>query len=291
MENNQHPLLLTYQNDPNNHSSKLPQDYQNSADTYNQNKSLYLINIVKSKTNLLIYKTENGRKERKILNTPELLDYGTCITLLPNGKLFCYGNIPSSNSGITLTIDKNFEIHQLPSGPPCGLSSGIYFSNSIYCFGGFNQSDPNFIISWRFDLNENRWIKLMPMPKADNLCAGVVFNRNILISGFHEKNLLLYSIDIDSFSRIPYKFSEFDLKILIKDERRLYLIGRKLIYESDIESYTAWSQIGYSRVINDPSQFYLAYNLGTIYIGCNYSLQSRYFKFSLKEKKITELFK
>ncbi|CAG9331083.1 unnamed protein product [Blepharisma stoltei] len=40
----------------------------------------------------------------------------------------------------------------------------------------------NLTLSLRFDLDQNRWIQLIPMPQADCYFSSIIFNRNILIS-------------------------------------------------------------------------------------------------------------
>ncbi|CAG9334783.1 unnamed protein product [Blepharisma stoltei] len=50
------------------------------------------------------------------------------------------------------------------------------------------------------------------MPKQDYFCKSVIFNRNILISGNFHGNLLLYSIDTNAFSTIPYDFAPYKTK-------------------------------------------------------------------------------
>ncbi|CAG9334777.1 unnamed protein product [Blepharisma stoltei] len=92
----------------------------------------------------------------------------------------------------------------------------------------------------------------------------------ILISGYINRNLLLYSIDIDSFSIISSAFTKYKRKILVNAERRLYLIESKngSIYESKIGSLIDWTQIANSIIDFNPSQVYCLYNKGAIYIGC-----------------------
>ncbi|CAG9325351.1 unnamed protein product [Blepharisma stoltei] len=125
------------------------------------------------------------------------------------------------------------------------------------------------------------------MPEADENCSSVIFNGNILISGFISKNLLLYSIDIDSFSTFTYEFRAKSIKALISAER-LYLIEWPgSIYESEIGSCMDW------RLLQDfgiaiPNQVNCLYNKGGIYIYI--CLERRfYFKFDLNEKKMIYL--
>ncbi|CAG9329508.1 unnamed protein product [Blepharisma stoltei] len=128
------------------------------------------------------------------------------------------------------------------------------------------------------------------MPQANFQCNSIMFNGNILISGCWQKNLLLYSIDIDSFSIIPYEFARGKRKILINADR-IYLIECNEggdIYESEIGSYTNWRPTGKTSTINySVLQVYCTYNEGYIYIGID---GSDYFKFDLDEERLIASF-
>ncbi|CAG9330665.1 unnamed protein product [Blepharisma stoltei] len=265
----------------------LMQAYQDYLNAYQQKTSLYNITSYNSTTKLHIYNTETETEELKILQIPERLDRGTCITQLPNGKLFCYGK-GYPVSGTTVLIDANGVFEVLPSGTPCSISSCIYFDNSVYCFGGKNKID--LTLSCRFDLDQNRWIQLIPMPQADCYFSSIIFKRNILISGYDSRHLLLYSIDIDSFSTVPYKFEDKKKKILINAER-LYLIecDKGSIYESEIGSYVNWRRIAYSKLNCNPDQVYCSYNKGGIYISTISDSTREYYYFSLDQKIIIDV--
>ncbi|CAG9335166.1 unnamed protein product [Blepharisma stoltei] len=271
---------------PSLHGPPLMQAYQDYLNSCQHGTSLYNLKRDNEETDLIVYNTETKTQEVKTLQTPQPLDLSTSITQLPNGKLFCFGNCVLS--GYTVLIDTNGGIEVLPSGTPCEWSSCIYFNNSVYCFGGDNEG--TLTLSSRFDLIRDRWIKLTPMPKSNFKCNSIIFNGNILISGYYyRRNLLLYSIDIDSFSTIPYEFATWKRKVLINAER-LYLIecdNRGDIYESEIGSYMNWRPIGKTTKINcRADQVYCSYNKGEIYIGID---GSYYFKFDLNEKRLNEL--
>ncbi|CAG9311985.1 unnamed protein product [Blepharisma stoltei] len=262
--------------------------YQEYLKAYQQKASLY--NVTEGdnndRTNLIIYNTETETEEIKILETPEPLDSDTCIAQLPNGKLFCYSN--NLHSGISVLIDVNGGVEVLPSGTPWEWSSCIYFNNSVYCFGG---NDEDYLPqSSKFDLDQNRWIQLTTMPKADYYWYSIIFNGNILIAGYEDANLLLYSIDIDSFSIIPYEFEEEKIKILINAER-LYLIecDNGSIYKSEIGSYSNWRWIGKSKMDCDPEQVYCSYNKGGIYISSISENVREYYIFNLNEIITTDV--
>ncbi|CAG9322837.1 unnamed protein product [Blepharisma stoltei] len=130
----------------------LMQAYQDYLKAYQLKTSLYNLREDSNGTNLIINNTETETQEVKTLQTPEPLDKTTCITQLPNGKLFCFGN--NKHSGIAVLIDVDGGVEVLPSGTPCSGSSCIYFNNSIYCFGGRDENDYAFTLSIRFDLDQ-----------------------------------------------------------------------------------------------------------------------------------------
>ncbi|CAG9322838.1 unnamed protein product [Blepharisma stoltei] len=132
------------------------------------------------------------------------------------------------------------------------------------------------------------------MPKSDYSCSSIIFNGNILISGDYSEYLWLYSIDIDSFSTIPYEFKYNDRKILINAER-LYLIEcpgyliecRGSIYESEIGSYSNWRRIAESKF--NFNQVFCSYNKGGIYISDIYDSAEEYYFFNLDQKIIIDI--
>ncbi|CAG9334788.1 unnamed protein product [Blepharisma stoltei] len=222
-----------YQKDRSKRRPKLMQAHRDYANTFNTKTSLYLL----SENSLFIYNTESDSEQNIKWEIPSPLSgVGSSIVELPNGKLFCFGNYPAL--GVSLIIDKNFSIQHLASSSNIVFSSVIYFKNNVYCFGGQDFKDNKLTLSRRFDLNVNRWFYLPPMPIADCYCNCAIFDGNILISGAVSRNLLLYSVYLNSFSYIPYEFEEYNRKILVNAERRLYLIECKngSIYESKIGS-------------------------------------------------------
>ncbi|CAG9328932.1 unnamed protein product [Blepharisma stoltei] len=263
---------------------QISQAYQDYIVAYHQNTSLYFTRNVGNRTHLIVYDTESEREEIKVVETPEPINNGSCMAQLPDGELFCFGN-SNPPSGISWIIDGNYGVRILTPGKPCYYSSAVYFNRNVYCFGGLNNSTFNF--SEKFNLDENQWVKLSPMPQADALCSCIVIDGNILISGYRNKHLLKYSIENNSFARISYEFLAEKRKILLNAEK-LYLIEcsyQGFIYESRDE--TSWRQIVRSKISYDsPAQIYCAYNKGAIYIGIDYN--GRY-KFNLDQKMMIKL--
>jgi len=131
------------------------------------------------------------------------------------------------------------------------------------------------------------------MPQADSKCKSVIVNGNILISGYENRNLWLYSINLDSFTTIPYEFGRNKGKVLINAEERLYLIEFSddggFIYESEAASLYSWRRIANTPYDDDVFQVYCSYNKGAVYIGGFWDDYERHYKFNLKEKSLVNL--
>ncbi|CAG9324872.1 unnamed protein product [Blepharisma stoltei] len=76
----------------------------------------------------------------------------------------------------------------------------------------------------KFFFKLSQSLYLSQMPQADYNCHTIIFNRNILISGYYNQHILMNSAELDSFSIIPYVFSFCKTKIIINAER-LYLLA------------------------------------------------------------------
>ncbi|CAG9317907.1 unnamed protein product [Blepharisma stoltei] len=276
------------QNNSSLHDPLVMQAYQDYLNAYQQKTSLYNIasDYKEDKTYLYIYNTEIKTVEVKNLQRKLRLDQCVGITQLPNGKLFYSG------SGITILIGVNGGVKVLPPGPFSEDPTCIYFNYSVYCFGIYSFgkfTKSGLPLSYRFDLDQNRWIKLSPTPKDGSTWNSIIFNGSILISGCQNRNLFLYSIDIDSFSTIPYEFTEYSRKILINAER-LYLIESPgWIYESEIGSYLNWRRIRKSIIKSKFTQVYCVYNKGGIYISTIDRSAREYYYFDLDQKHLIDL--
>ncbi|CAG9314850.1 unnamed protein product [Blepharisma stoltei] len=248
-------------------SPELSYAYKEYIKAYHQTTSIYFLRRISNRTELVIYDSESEVEEIKILETSEVLSAEMCISRLPNGELFCFGN--GRNSRNTFRIDSDYRVSRLPSGARCSNSSAIYFNRNIYWFGGIDWNNWPLTLSRRFDLNQNRWKSLAPMPQADANCTSVIFYGNILISGFYNRNILIYSPDIDSFSIMNYELEVCQVKVLINAEERLYLIefsNNLFIYESEVGDEYSLKLIVHSTHYHVPFRTYWTYNKGGIYI-------------------------
>ncbi|CAG9327945.1 unnamed protein product [Blepharisma stoltei] len=281
---------LFYKNQSSRFDEALSKAYNEYITTYHHFSSLYFISEANSKNHLYVYNTESETKENKILEISESLDcFYAAITQLPNGELFVVGKNGFSES--TFIIDRNYEFRKLQYESYYFGSSAIYLNRNVYCFGE-KWNDSQLARSRRYDFDRNCWFDIAPMPQAYYMSHSVIFKGDILISGLENKHLLLYSIDIDSYSTIPYEFSICKRKILINVEERLYLFECRngFIYESDVGNEYAWKKIKENIISDNPFHVNCSYNKGGIYIG---TLQNdeepHYYRFSLGLKLMTKL--
>ncbi|CAG9321994.1 unnamed protein product [Blepharisma stoltei] len=265
----------------------IAQAYQEYVKVYHQATSLYRVTPDDDGKNmLLIYDTENEKEEEKELKIPLKLNSVKTITQLPNGELFCFSE---SNPVI---IDKKYGFRVLPAGDP-NLEIAIYFDRSVYCFErgdrGGGCDDPG-VMSSRFDFDLNRWSKINPIPRMDEKYHGVLFNGNIVISGYWDTDLKLYSIGIDSWSNINYEFGLHKRKILVDSNERLYVIEcGGFIYESEVGDMYTWHWLVKSIIAGFYSSIHCSYNKGGFYILTSSVSDREYCKFNLDQKELIEL--
>ncbi|CAG9332829.1 unnamed protein product [Blepharisma stoltei] len=225
--------------------------YENSIHSIIQNKQeysfynspyLYSINRSENKPSLLIFNTETKEQEIVSIETSETLSWCTCIAPLPNNELFCFGSATySSNSYIISTID--FSSKKIPLSTPCYSASPIYYKNSIYIFGGFN--DYIMPLAEKYDLIDKKWKKLIPLPSASDCCSCVLFKENILISGRFHRKIYAYNTDLESYSELPIDLGRVLHKMLVTWNMTVYaFVDNGVALESEIGNEFKWNKIG-----------------------------------------------
>ncbi|CAG9321995.1 unnamed protein product [Blepharisma stoltei] len=260
----------------------IAQAYQEYVKVYHQATSLYRVTSNDDgKNSLLIYDTENEKEEEKELKIPLKLNSEKMITKLPNGELFCFSE---SNPVI---IDKNYEFRVLPAGDP-NFEIAIYFDRNVYCFGPENDFGGR---CSRFDMDLYCWRKINPTVGEDSRYHGVLFNGNIVISGYWYRNLKLYAVGIDSWSNIDYKFGNAKIKTMINaNDERLYVIEtRGSIYESEFGNEYSWQRLAKSIITGNYNCITCSYNKGGFYILNSIWSCREYCKFNLDQKVFIEL--
>ncbi|CAG9331589.1 unnamed protein product [Blepharisma stoltei] len=284
-------IVSMYLNQNSGYDPTLRRAYQEYLNAYHQLVSLYVIQDYSHVcTYFYVYDTEYEEEKEKVLTIYDKLNCWACIAKLPNGELFCFGQ-DNPFCGLAVIVNSDFIARDLPPGTPCFNSSAIYSNGSVYCFGGQDDNFQFMTLSERFDLEKNIWLKLAQLPEACVNCTSVAFNGNILISGAINVNIFVYSIEIDSFSIIPYDFSNNKKKILINAGERLFLIEceKGAMYESEVWDHYIWKRIGDSMISLNPYQVSCSYNKGGIYISTQYYDMWDYYMFDLDRKSLIKL--
>ncbi|CAG9311755.1 unnamed protein product [Blepharisma stoltei] len=210
----------------------------------------------------------NTTKNSWYINTPEPLSINACIALLPDNELFCYGS-KNPFSGISCIIStKNCELgRMLPPGTPCYDSGAIYLNNSVYVFGGKDQSDNRSQLVTCFNLIQNSWSRLSPLPIASGSCSCIYFNQKILLTGYYHSKIYKYNIQSNNYSEVlSFNISSNRTKLLFQSKNKAYLIQSGDIYESGVSNENTWKKIGYSN-LNSFAQLCIASIYDDPYIG------------------------
>ncbi|CAG9314951.1 unnamed protein product [Blepharisma stoltei] len=257
-------------------------EYNIYADKY-----IYLTEREKTKTKLIIFDSELQKRDFVYIDTPEPLCCFTSITQLPNYELFCFGNW-NPLSGITCIIDSKYNVRVLPSGTPCNKAGSVYYQNNVYVFGG-SDNKKDLALAEAYDLVENKWIKLNPLPAPSRRCSCIVYKQNIIITGFNYSKLYSYSIIQNSYTEISSLLVRSGgNKILVSGIFRLFLIESSgAIYESEVGDENNWKKVAISNLSNNPEQIYRAYREGSIYVG--FLNTDGFYKFGLDDKKFEKI--
>ncbi|CAG9320688.1 unnamed protein product [Blepharisma stoltei] len=251
---------------------------------------LYNIDRASKRVRIWTYDLDSAAKSHFYISKNETLNFGTSIALLPQSELFCYGN-HEPISGISCIIDlKSWKIKKtLPSWTPCYFAGSIYYKNSIYMFGGYNGVSLLCLAS-KFDINENKWFQITPLPMASSLCACTVFKNSIIICGYEHSKVYKYDVQIESYSELPViDLRQNFQKILFEINSRIYiLIKNGKILESEVDNEYAWSIVGNSQFVYYNNCFWVNHK-GSIYISLHYYREMHCYKFCLKKKILENL--
>ncbi|CAG9327026.1 unnamed protein product [Blepharisma stoltei] len=173
------------------------------------------------------------------LQLNEKINSSTCLCLLPDKSLFCYGNLTNEYSGATFIIETSLRVAQLPSGTPCTGSGAVYMKGCVYTFGGKNN-EGTMKRAEKFNFIQNSWESLPSLPQSADFCSCVVFNEQILISGRGNNKIFSYNPVTNKYTKI-YTFSSEEQKLLCLGNERVYaILSGNVIYESKTNDITKW---------------------------------------------------
>ncbi|CAG9322090.1 unnamed protein product [Blepharisma stoltei] len=242
----------------------------------NNSKFLNKLNINLGETNIIE------------LNVPEKLSYSTAYCLLPDDKIFCYGNYREDGrySGIAFIINKDYSVDILEAFAPCAHSGCAYFNGYVFVFGGKN-SHGDLNIAAKYSLKDRIWERLRNLPVPSHGCSVAHFNKDFYISGINHTTIYAYNLENNAYAERDIKFQVgvpriiccFTFVITICDSNNNRYISR------DGRNWKDKKVSGFPNII--PSSYKIRYK-ELLYFCC----ENSYYKYNPKAKdKIKQIAK
>ncbi|CAG9326976.1 unnamed protein product [Blepharisma stoltei] len=260
----------------------------------NENKNLPInpsyLKLFSPNTRLITVDLKTSQKyENPVLlerHTPIALSGYACIVPIPNDMIFCFGNNSSGRfTGETYIINQNFSARPLFNGTPCVGSNGVYLDGSVYVFGGFNGRYMN--LAEKYDLSQNKWIKLNNLPSASGYCPSVcLFDGEIIISGYKLPCAYKYTPENSTYATLPPQLKQDSAKVICSDNKKVYIIDPLgPSYESEENDVWRWNSIGQIVSPQKDAFSYKTVYQNFVYFFSEYTLVA----FNLKEKKFQSI--
>ncbi|CAG9332324.1 unnamed protein product [Blepharisma stoltei] len=185
------------------------------------------------------------------LSLPFNVDFRTCMCLIPDGKIFCFGSmIDAKVTGVTFTMAFDNKVQVLAVGTPCRSSSAAFFEGCVYCFGGNDGNQP-MTLAERYSLERNVWTKLPVLPNSTYYASTCVFANKMLISGLGLTFMFIYDPLAMSYDKTLTFADEGSTKIICEGLGRAFVIETKgKIYESGIGNPYDWQPVENSDIPN-----------------------------------------
>ena len=135
-------------------------------------------------------------------STNFLIGYGPHLCALGKGKLFMQGGVINDEfiSDSVLIDITTGEITEKAFGPINAGGACVHYENFIFIFGGATRGiyEPS-SLSQKYDIENDQWSILPPLPLASYNNSGTIYGKKIAIVGQHLGNLYFYDIDNDNY--------------------------------------------------------------------------------------------
>lgn len=99
-------------------------------------------------------------KDNEITDNPnelnDIISHGVSQLKLPDGLIFCYGDLGPQNLGSAFIIDKSFQITQCPPGLPCRWASLTYLYDEIFAIGGLKDDKLKLTTFSKFNISQKK---------------------------------------------------------------------------------------------------------------------------------------
>ncbi|OMJ77228.1 hypothetical protein SteCoe_23223 [Stentor coeruleus] len=186
-------------------------------------------------------------------------DIGGSMCFIPGNKFFIYGGCFNDYSDKAYEIDLiTYKYKKLANGIKRTAAQGTYFNDRVYIFGGyfFNKVEFFYNSSDYYDIKLNQWVSLSDMPVGIAYTTSVLLDNNtFLIAGSSRqpKSFIgTYSISSNSYSLMSDKIDSYNISVLIQDEEKVYMIGKK-IYSAKKSKLGKWKKNGKANIVNSVS--------------------------------------
>ncbi|CAG9332524.1 unnamed protein product [Blepharisma stoltei] len=217
-------------------------------------EALQLVTPVEDSQSVIITNLSNSERFQIDLEIEETLSSQISVCMLPDLKLFFYGNCWEKKtfifksqkvySGITFIFDLcASKANILEKGFDCCEAGCIYYSNKVYVFGGFNGESLS--LARRYNLDLNKWSDLIEMPEPSTRVSCAMFQKAILLCGSYHTVLYRYEIINKAYVRLGLNLYEGSNKIVCVANERGYVIEMGYgIYESEFRDVRKWHVLG-----------------------------------------------
>ncbi|CAG9311024.1 unnamed protein product [Blepharisma stoltei] len=216
------------------------------------------------------------------LDLIENIPFQISSCILPDKSVFYYSNPNSLTSTYTFIIDKNKNIKQVANSKVSRYLYPIYFDGFVYALGGQNN------LAQRFCLKSNTWEDCAPLPTGLSFhqTAAILFNEEILLTGYYLTKMIKYSPKNNNYSDIVgLNLTQSVYKILFKGDKKAFILQTSgNIFESEENNVNKWNLIGNNNIPSNyaPTTYVIEYH------GCIYMilLINQLWEFNLSTKQL-----
>ena len=150
--------------------------------------------------------------------------------------LYCGGIENKVASGKSYVITNNDTLIEL-KGFCAKIDHSCYvYEDIVYVFGGDNK------IFQKYSRITNEWRKICDTPEVLGYSSACFLNKTMLISGYTRKDLYLYTIEKNSFSKFSAPTLKNNASKLLLVDKILYCVCEDAVHKSNIDG-KAWTKL------------------------------------------------
>ncbi|CAG9334160.1 unnamed protein product [Blepharisma stoltei] len=173
------------------------------------------------------------------------------------------------------------------------MKGGVYYNNSVFLFGG-NSSGADMDLAMKFNLNQNRWVKIPKLISPSDSCSYALFKDSIFICGLNHTKLYKYDLNIDSYSGIDIAGVGRQIKkTLVYADSNLYMIDYNVHWSLSgcIDwAKNTWAHYGYLLLPFFEYSF-VKFSKGSIFLWLTNKSYRTCYAFNIEKRKLEEFSK